>query len=132
MLLFAVRQGMLQVAAIRRRQNLDRGPLTSGIVRRAAAERLGSSLTSVLVTMVALAPFVVLGDVAGNEITHTAAAVMLGGLVTSTLWSHFLLPALCLVLAGPEEEAAEERLDGLDPVGLAAPDPSLVLKGDLS
>ncbi len=130
-LLFAVRQGMLQVAAIRRRQNLDRGPLTSGIVRRAAAERLGSSLTSVLVTMVALAPFVVLGDVAGNEITHIAAAVLLGGLVTSTLWSHLLLPALCLVLAGPEAEAVEELLDGLDPVGLAAPEPSLVLKGDL-
>jgi Cu/Ag efflux pump CusA len=129
-LLFAVRQGMLQVSAVRRQHRLDGGTLRRAIVRRAAAERLGSSLAAVAVSAVTLAPFIAAGDSAGNEVTHTAAAVMLGGLVTSTLWSHLLLPAICLRLARREPEAAEEWLDGLDPVGLAAPEPSLVLRGD--
>ena len=62
----------------------------------------------------------VLGDVPGNEIAHTTAAVMLGGLPPSALWSHLLVPALCLAFAPGEPEAAEERLDDLDPVGLGS------------
>ncbi len=129
-LLFAVRQGMLQVGAVRSVQNVDRGPVRPTVVRRAGAERIGPSLAAVLVTAVMLIPFVAVGDVAGNEITHTVAAVMLGGLVTSTLWSDLLLPAMCLALARGEPEPIDEPFDGLDPVGLTAPAPSLVLKGD--
>ncbi len=125
---FAVRQGMLQIAAVTRRHASDGGELRASAVRRAAAERLAPSLSAVVVSAVALVPFVVIGDVPGNEITHTAAAVMLGGLLTSTLWSHLLLPALCLTLAPAERQPADEPLDGIDPVGLTAPPPSLVLK----
>jgi hypothetical protein len=41
---------------------------------------------------VVLAPFVALGGVPGMEMPHTAAAVMLGGLVTTTLVNLFVLP----------------------------------------
>ena len=41
-------------------------------------------------------PFVVLGDVAGLEIVHAAAVVVLGGLVTTTLLALVCIPALYL------------------------------------
>ncbi len=40
-----------------------------------------------------------MGDVAGNEITHVAAAVILGGLVSAALLTQLVLvPALCVSL----------------------------------
>jgi len=49
--------------------------------------------SAVTVALIAL-PFVVLGDVAGLETFHPAAAVILGGLITSTLVTALLIPPL--------------------------------------
>jgi len=65
-----------------------------------AAGGLAMILTPALVTALALAPFAVMGDVPGMELLHTAAAVILGGLVTITLVSLFVLPVACR-LVGP-------------------------------
>jgi Cu/Ag efflux pump CusA len=45
-------------------------------------------------TIVALAPLLVTGDVAGLEIARPMAIVMIGGIVTSTLLVLFVLPPL--------------------------------------
>jgi Cu/Ag efflux pump CusA len=47
------------------------------------------------VTACALLPFVVAGNVAGLEILWSLAAVIVGGLVSSTLFTLFVLPAIC-------------------------------------
>ena len=47
-------------------------------------------------TAVALLPLVVTGTIAGQEIAHPIAVVVLGGLVTSTLVVTFLIPAVYL------------------------------------
>jgi Cu/Ag efflux pump CusA len=119
-LAFALRQGMLQVAALRRLQQADGRQLRPPLVVRAASERLAPSLTAVAVSASMLLPFVVLGDVAGNEIAHAAAAVMLGGLVTAAVWSSVLLPALCFVLAPEPPERELEPLE-VDPLSLPSP-----------
>jgi Cu/Ag efflux pump CusA len=49
-----------------------------------------------LATGLALVPLVVLGTRPGHEIEHPLAVVILGGLVTSTLLSLFVLPSLYL------------------------------------
>ena len=49
-----------------------------------------------LTTFVAIVPLVVAGNIAGNEIEHPMAVVILGGLVTSTLLSLFVVPVLYL------------------------------------
>jgi Cu/Ag efflux pump CusA len=122
---FAVRQGMLEIAAIRQMHAQDGGELTSAIVIRAAGARFGPALAAVVVACVMLIPFVVLGDVAGNEITHTAAAVMLGGLATATLVNEVLVPAMCLAL-GPKAPVAVEDEEGADePSALSSPTPSV-------
>jgi Cu/Ag efflux pump CusA len=99
------------------------------VVARAAGERLAPSLQTIAVTAAALVPFVVIGDVAGNEITHTAAAVILGGLVTVAAWSQLLVPGLCLAFAPGAREPEADPLDDIDLVGLTAPAPDLVVKG---
>ncbi len=47
-----------------------------------------------MLTAVVMAPFAAMGHVPGRELLHTAALVILGGLVTTTLVSLFVLPAL--------------------------------------
>jgi Cu/Ag efflux pump CusA len=99
------------------------------LVVGAAAARLAPTLASVAVIAVAMIPFAALGDVAGNEITHATADVILGGLLSTAIWTLLLLPALCLWLAPRLPEPIEESFEGLDPVGLTAPETGLVLKG---
>jgi Cu/Ag efflux pump CusA len=58
----------------------------------------------VLLTTLALAaamlPFAVFGGVAGAEILHPMAVVVLGGLVTATLLTLFVVPALYVRFVG--------------------------------
>ena len=66
------------------------------LVLRGARERLAPILMTSLATGLALVPLVVLGTRPGHEIEHPLAVVILGGLVTSTLLSLFVLPSLYL------------------------------------
>jgi Cu/Ag efflux pump CusA len=118
---FAARQGLLQVASIRRVHAEDGGELTRELVLEGAAERRGQAVASAVVLAAVLIPFAVIGDVAGNEITHTTAAVVLGGLITATLLTEVFVPALCLAF-GPAEAAVAEHLH--EDVPMPAPSPT--------
>lgn len=61
-----------------------------------AAHDLGVILTPAVVTAVVMTPFAAMGNVPGMELLHTAALVIIGGLVTTTLVSLFVLPAVCV------------------------------------
>ncbi len=90
----AVRQGVVLIARaqfLRRRKGAVFGP---ELVLTATRERLAPILTTNLVTAVAMLPFVVAGNVAGNEIPRQMGVVVLGGLVTSTLLMLLVVPAL--------------------------------------
>ena len=62
---------------------------------RGARELAMPIAASALVTAAALLPLAVAGNVAGLEVLHSLAAVILGGLVSATLFTLFVLPALC-------------------------------------
>jgi predicted exporter len=72
-------------------------------------------------------PFAIAGSPPGLEVVHPMATVVLGGLVTSTLLSLFVLPALYLRFGGheptlsPEEELMQRWADAPaeEPVGHA-------------
>ena len=106
--------GLLLVLAIAVRQSLvlthryqllqgdegaRRGP---GLVLQGAQERLWPTVVTAVATAAVLLPFVVLGGAAGYEIAHPLAVVALGGLVTSTLFVLFVVPAL-YGLFGPDD-----------------------------
>ena len=81
---------------------------------RAASERFAPAFGSTLVIGVMLLPFILIGDAPGNEMTHTAAAVTLGGLITATALTQLVLPALCLLLGPKQPIAPDEPDDELD------------------
>jgi CzcA family heavy metal efflux pump len=90
----AARQAVMQ---IRHGQHLERHEgQTFGdeLVLRGAAERFTPVLTSAFMTALLFAPLVIAGRIAGLEIVQPMAAVILGGLVSTTLLTLFIVPAL--------------------------------------
>ena len=68
----------------------------AGLVVRGAAERLPATLIPAVVSAVALLPLIVTGTIAGQEIVHPIAVIVVGGLITTTLVVAFVIPALYL------------------------------------
>ena len=130
-LAIAIQQAFGVTAAIRRAHRGNsadpghRGQLTAGLVADAAAEAGGPAITSAAVAAVALAPFIVMGEVAGNELLHTAAAVILAGLIAATLVNTLVLPAACLRFGParvPEQDLAPEQdLESAEPPSVPQP-----------
>jgi Cu/Ag efflux pump CusA len=90
------------------------------LVRRGAMDRFAPTLTVAVATVAAVLPFVIMGNVAGLEIVNPMAIVLLGGLLTTTLLSLFVLPVLYLRFgAGAQPEPVAETPG---PYG-AAPEP---------
>jgi Cu/Ag efflux pump CusA len=97
--------GVLGIAArgvvvlIRHFQRLERsegvafGP---ELVVRGTRDILAPTLMSTLATAVVLAPIVAVGSVPGFEIVHPMAVVVLGGLLTTTVLTLFVVPVLYL------------------------------------
>jgi Cu/Ag efflux pump CusA len=119
----AARNSVMLVAHLRHLERRDGEPFGPALVVRGTADRLAPIAATAVTTALALAPFAVLGDVAGNEITHSTAAVVLGGLCTSTVLSVLILPALYLRLA---PGAGASRAPLRDPERTPAPDLDLV------
>lgn len=71
-------------------------PFGPELVLRGAQERLAPILMTAATTALALLPLALMGDIAGLEIEHPMALVILGGLVTSTLLNMFIVPCLYL------------------------------------
>jgi Cu/Ag efflux pump CusA len=80
---------------------------------RAVAGAAGHAVAVAVVTAAAVAPFAISGGTAGLELLWPAACVILGGLVTLTLFSLLVLPVACLWfgpgLLAPASESAEDE-----------------------
>jgi multidrug efflux pump subunit AcrB len=63
-------------------------------VLRAAREGSGPILVAAAATIAVVLPLLLFGRMAGAELLYPLAAVVIGGLVTSTLLTVFVLPAL--------------------------------------
>jgi CzcA family heavy metal efflux pump len=74
----------------------------SKLVLRGAKERLAPILMTAATAGLGLVPLVIVGDVPGQEIVLPTAIVILGGLVTSTLLTLFVVPSLYLRFGRPE------------------------------
>jgi Cu/Ag efflux pump CusA len=117
------------VMLVRRFQDLEREEgeaLGPDLVRHGARDRLGPILTTTFALALAALPFVVLGSRPGLEVVAPMAVVILGGLVTSTLVTLFVMPALYLRFATPQAEVSPEedllhRWAGVEPAAAGAP-----------
>ncbi|MGH6825764.1 efflux RND transporter permease subunit [Methyloceanibacter sp.] len=92
---FSVRN---DIALIRHAQSLAAREPTEAkgtLMLRGARDLALPIAASALVTAAALLPFALAGNVAGLELLHSLAAVILGGLVSATLFTLLVLPAIC-------------------------------------
>ena len=72
---------------------------------RATAATAFPVVVTAVALVLAVLPFVVRGNMPGTEIVRPLGLVVAGGLVTSTLYSLFILPALYLRLVAREPRA---------------------------
>jgi Cu/Ag efflux pump CusA len=85
------------------------------LIIRTASARLGSIMSTALAIALVFVPSLVLGDLPGLETIRPMAAVVLGGLVTTTLFSLFVLPALYLRYGARRESELEfQSTTGMD------------------
>ena len=104
-LAIASRNGLLLIAHVQQLERAASEEPRLDLVLRGARDRLTPVVLTATATAMAVAPFVLMGDVSGFEMMRPMAVAILGGLVTSTLVTLFIIPAVCLG-AGSSIEAA--------------------------
>lgn len=72
----------------------EHAPFTPETIVRATLDRVVPVLMTSLVTALALVPLLISGSEPGKEMLHPLAVVIFGGLISSTVISLFLTPAL--------------------------------------
>jgi Cu/Ag efflux pump CusA len=105
----SARNAILLIAHVDHLVTDEGAPRAAATVLRAARERLTPILMTALVAGLGLAPLALEAGQAGREIQGPMAAVILGGLVSSTLASLVLLPALVLAYRWPAAAAQPDR-----------------------
>jgi Cu/Ag efflux pump CusA len=103
----ATRNAIVQIKTYQRLAQETGEPVSPALVMQGACERLAPIVATALATGLALTPLAVIGPVAGNEILHPMAVVILGGLVTATLVNLLVIPSLYLRFA-PATQAETE------------------------
>jgi CzcA family heavy metal efflux pump len=73
------------------------------LVKRVTQERFVPIVMTAVTTILAILPLAILGNLAGLEIMHPMAMVMVGGLISSTLFTLFGVPAIYLVFGAERE-----------------------------
>ncbi len=106
----AVRANLLLIEEIRWRERELGEYAWSDKVLRGARARLGSVVASAVGLAALALPFVVLGTRPGLEVLHPMALSLIGGLVTTTLVTLYILPSLYLHVMA-EEERIESEVD---------------------
>ena len=103
----AARSTIAQIRDLQRLEQDAGRQLDEVQLRQGASQRLIPVMTTALATGLAMTPLAILGPVAGNEILHPMALVVLGGLATATLVNLLVLPALYPLFA-PAPRAATD------------------------
>jgi cobalt-zinc-cadmium resistance protein CzcA len=112
----AVLNGLVLIASIRRR--LELGEDVTGAIFNGALERVRPVLMTALVASLGFVPMAIATGT-GAEVQRPLATVVIGGLITSTALTLFLLPAVCSLLLRRREaerdRSAEENSTSLAP-----------------
>jgi len=94
--LIAARNGIGLITHYQRLERDEDEAFGPELVLRGTRDRLARIVMTAVATALAFLPFVVSGAIAGFEVIHPMAVVIVGGLVTSTLLTLLIVPALYL------------------------------------
>ena len=92
----AVRGALLLAGHVRGLRETNAPAPWQALVVRGSRDRLGPVLMSTVITALALVPLVLLGGVVGTEIILPLAVITWGGLLTTTFFTLFVVPAVLL------------------------------------
>ncbi|HEX6493059.1 MAG TPA: efflux RND transporter permease subunit [Candidatus Dormibacteraeota bacterium] len=95
----SARASALLISAYRQAEEADPRADRTALVTRVTRDRLGSILLTAAAVAAVFVPIAAAGTRAGTEVLSPMAAVVLGGVVTSTLLTLAVLPALYLRLS---------------------------------
>ena len=104
----AVRNAVTLVSRYRQLEQRDGATVRPVLVERGTRERSGPILMTAMTTALAFLPLALFGNIAGLEIMHPMAVVILGGLVTTTLLSLVGVPAMYLLFGAVREPELED------------------------
>ena len=104
----AVLNGLVLIASIQRRP--EQGEDVGGAIFNGALERVRPVLMTALVASLGFVPMAVATGT-GAEIQRPLATVIIGGLVTSTALTLFLLPVICQLLLGRRERGLDRNFE---------------------
>ncbi len=88
------RNGIMLISKIKEKEDEDLGEVNDRSLLHAVSERITPVLITSLVTGLALVPLLISSDAPGKEMLFPLAVVLTGGLITSTIASFFITPAL--------------------------------------
>jgi Cu/Ag efflux pump CusA len=95
-LAIAIRQGLALVRHYRELEKQEDAALSRVLVLRGTRDRFAPVVTTAIATALGFLPFALFGNIAGLEILNPMAIAVLGGLLTSTLVTLAVVPALFL------------------------------------
>jgi Cu/Ag efflux pump CusA len=103
----AVRNAMTLISRYQQLEQQDGETFGPELVLRGTQERVVPIVMTAATTGLAVFPLALSGSLAGHEIVHPMAIVVLGGLVTSTLLTLLGLPAMYLLFGANREPDLE-------------------------
>ncbi|MFO0980112.1 MAG: efflux RND transporter permease subunit [Planctomycetaceae bacterium] len=108
----AVRNGILLIGNYEhlRQQSPPGGTDVMNLIVKGSVERLAPILMTAATTALAIIPLVAAGNLPGHEIEHPMAVVIMGGLLSSTFLTLFVLPAAYLKFGQPQSPTVPQRL----------------------
>lgn len=113
----AARGALLLLGVVRGLRAKDSAASWADLVLRGARERMGPTLMTALMAAVILLPLVLIGGVVGTEIILPLAVIIWGGLLTTTLFMLFVMPAVLLRFQPMEALNPRTGRDPLDRPG---------------
>lgn len=93
---FTVHSSLMMVRHFQQLEQSGAESFGEMLVRRGVQEQFTSVVATAIIVIAAVLPIVVYGNVGGLEIAHPMAVVILGGMITSTVVTLFMTPALYL------------------------------------
>src|SRR5207247_4843614 len=102
----AVRHSLVLIGRCQALQRSGEERFGAGLVVRVAEERVTPVLMTCSAVALGLLAVLIYGDSFGHEVIEPMAEITLGGLVTASLFSLFILPTLYLRFAADPEGAA--------------------------
>ncbi|MGA8514241.1 MAG: efflux RND transporter permease subunit, partial [Burkholderiaceae bacterium] len=116
----SARNGIMLIEHCRHLERKEGMSFGLDLVMRGASERLSPILMTTLCTALALLPLIVPGSIPGHEVEHPMAVAILGGIITSSLLSLFVMPILYLRYGAGSAGSADETSGDVDLTAPAA------------